>query len=103
MQTELDLAESQVIDMMIFQTQAVEIRRRIETTQQSFLSKIEIIQDHVQLVDQALDQVILREREAWVARGTFQEAFPSATKEEIAIASILSIKEQTRGNILLTA
>jgi hypothetical protein len=103
LQTELDLAESQVIDMMIFQTQAVEIRRRIEMAQQSLLAKIEIIQDHVQLVDQALDQVTLREGEARVARSTFQEAVTSATKEEVAIASRLSIKEQTRGNILLTA
>jgi hypothetical protein len=67
------------------------------------LAKIEIIQDHAQLVDQALDQVILRERKARVSRSTFQEAVTSAAKEEIAITSRLSIKEQTKGNILLTA
>ena len=71
--------------------------------QHIFLAKIEIIQDHVQLVDQALDQVTLSERQARVARSTFQEAVTSAAKEEIAIASRLSIKEQTRGNILLMA
>jgi hypothetical protein len=103
LQTELDLTEIQVINMTIFQTRAVEMRRRIETAQQSLLAKIEIIQDHVQLVYQALDQVTLSERQARVARSTFQEAVTSAAKEEIAIASRLSIKEQTRGNILLMA
>jgi hypothetical protein len=55
------------------------------------------------LIDQALDKITLREREAKVARSTFQEAIIATTKEEMVIASRLSIREQTRGNILLKA
>jgi hypothetical protein len=81
----------------------MEIRKNIEAAQQSLLTKVEIILNHFQLMDQALNKITLREREAKVARGTFQEAIISKTKEEAVITSKLSIREKTRGNILLKA
>jgi len=55
------------------------------------------------MIDQALNNITLRERGAKVARRVFQEAIISSVKEEIVIASKLSILEKTRGNILLKA
>jgi hypothetical protein len=103
LQSKLNSTKSHVIDIKVFQTQATEIRKKIEATQQSLLTKVEVIQDHFQLIDQALNNITLREREAMAARGTFQEAIISTTKEEMVIASRLSIRDQTTGNILLKA
>ena len=44
--SKLNSTESQVIDITVFQTQAMEIRKNIEATQQGLLSKVEIIQNH---------------------------------------------------------
>ena len=55
------------------------------------------------MIDQALNNITLRERGAKAAQGVFQEAIISSMKEEILIASRLSIPEQTKGNILLKA
>jgi hypothetical protein len=103
LQSKLNSTESQVIDITVFQTQAMEIRKKIEAAQQGLLSKVEIIQNHFQMIDQALNNITLRERGAKAARGVFQEAIISSAKEEIVIASRLSIPEKTRGNILLKA
>jgi hypothetical protein len=103
MQSKLNSTQSQVIDITIFQTQAMEIWNNIEETQQGLLSKVEIIQNHFQMIEQALNNITVSERGAKVARGVFQEDIISSTKEEIVITSILSIPEQTRRNILLKA
>lgn len=55
------------------------------------------------MIDQALNNITIRERGATAAQGVFQEAIISSAKEEIVIASTLSIPEQTRGNFLLKA
>ena len=52
-------------------------------------------------MDEALSNIVLREREAIVARTTFQEVVISLAKEGRAMASGLSISEQTRGDIIL--
>jgi hypothetical protein len=55
------------------------------------------------MIEQALKDISLREREASTTRVAFQEAVIETTKEEVAISSKLSIPEKTRGNILLKA
>ena len=55
------------------------------------------------MIDQALNNICLREREVIVVRTTFQEAVVSSTKEGVFMASRLSISEQTRGDIILKA
>jgi hypothetical protein len=47
----LELAESQVIDIGIFQSQAIEIRKRLLVVQQGLLVKVETIQSSCQLID----------------------------------------------------
>ena len=59
------------------------------------------IQNHFQTIYQVLEDITLREREAGVARVSFQEAVIATTKVEMVNSSKLSIAEQTRGNILL--
>jgi len=90
-----------IIDVTMFQDQALELQKKLEEAQLRLLSKVEIIQNHFWVIDQALSNIVLREREAIISPTTFQEAFISSTKEEIAMASRLSILKKTRGDILL--
>jgi hypothetical protein len=101
LQAKLNLAESQVIDIGIFQSQAKEIRKRVSTAQQDLLAKVETIQNNCQLIDQVLENISFREKEAGAARVAFQEAVIATTKRETGSSFRFSIPEQTRGNILL--
>jgi hypothetical protein len=101
LQSKLISVENQVIDIMTFQSQATEIRKKVEMAQQNLLAKVEAIQNHFQTIDQVLKDISLREREAGVAHVAFQEVVTATTKEEAVISSRLSIPEKTRGNILL--
>jgi hypothetical protein len=53
------------------------------------------------VVDQSLNIIFLKEREAITARATFQEAVVSSTREEVAMISRLSLSKKTRGDIIL--
>jgi hypothetical protein len=83
-----------IVDITVFQAQALEVRKELEATQQSLLTKVETVQDHFRVIDQALNNICLREREAIAARTTFQEAVVSSAKEGVAMASRLSVSEQ---------
>jgi hypothetical protein len=90
-----------IVDITIFQAQALEVRKELEVAQQNLLTRVETVQDHFRVIDQALNKICLREREAIDARTTFQEAVVSSTREGLARASRLSISEQTRGDIII--
>jgi hypothetical protein len=55
------------------------------------------------VINQSLNNICLREREREniVARITFQEEVVSLAKEGVAMASMLSISKQNRGDIIL--
>jgi hypothetical protein len=53
------------------------------------------------VIDQALNNICLREREVIYARTTFQETIVSSAKEGVAMASRLFVSEQTKGDIIL--
>jgi hypothetical protein len=101
LQDKVSSTEKMVVDIALFQAQALEVLKKLEIAQQSLLSKVKIVQNHSQVMDEALSNIVLREREAIVARTTFQEAVISSAKEGRAMASGLSISEQTRGDIIL--
>jgi hypothetical protein len=69
-----------IVDITVFQAQALEVQKELEVAQQSLLSKVEIFQDHFWVIDQALNNICLRERESIVTQTTFQEAVVSSTK-----------------------
>ena len=79
----------------------MEIGRKLELAQQSLLNKVEIIQNHFRVVNESLDNIWFREREATIARITFQEAVGSSSREEIYVIPRLSVAEQVRGDIIL--
>jgi hypothetical protein len=64
---------------------------------------VEAIQNHFQVVNQALDNICLKEREAIAARTNFQEAVVSSAREGVSMVSRLSVSEQIRGDIILKA
>jgi hypothetical protein len=101
LQDKLNFVESQVIDIGIFKSQAIEIRKTVSTTQQDLLAKVETIQNNCQLIDQVLENISFREKEVGAARVSFEEAVIATTKREMGSSFRLSILEQTRGNILL--
>jgi hypothetical protein len=101
LQAKVKLTENMVIDITVFQAQAVEICEKLELAQRSLLNKVEIIQNHFRVVNESLDNICFREREATTTRVTFQEAVVSSAREEMSIVPRLSVSEQVRGDILL--
>jgi aminoglycoside/choline kinase family phosphotransferase len=101
LQVILEFTESQVINIEIFQSQAMEIWSRVSATQRSLLAKVETIRDNCLLIDQVLENLFVRERESGAARITFQEAVIATTNKELGKSSKFSISEQTQDNILL--
>jgi hypothetical protein len=62
---------------------------------------VETIQNNFQLIDQVLENISFREKEAGAASVAFQEVVIAMTKRETCSSFRFSIPEQTRGNILL--
>jgi hypothetical protein len=56
-----------VLDITLFQAQALEVLKKLEIAQQGLLSKVKIVQNHSRVMDEALSNIFLREREAIVA------------------------------------
>jgi uncharacterized protein YoxC len=71
LQSKLISVENQVIDITIFQSQAMEIRKKVEVAQQDLLAKVETIQNHFHTIEQALKDISLREREVATSSGCF--------------------------------
>jgi hypothetical protein len=84
-----------VIDIGIFQSQAIEIRKRVSGAQQDLLANVEMIQNNCRFIDQVLENISFREKEAGAARVAFQEAVITTTKREMGSSSRFSIPEQT--------
>jgi hypothetical protein len=101
LQARVEIAESKVINIGMFQSQAMEIRSRVSTAQRNLLAKVEVIRDNCLLVNQVLENLSAREREAGAARVTFQEAVIATNNRDSGSTPRFTISEQTRGNILL--
>jgi hypothetical protein len=90
-----------MIDVEMFKSQAIGIRSRISSAQQSLLARIGEIRENCLLVNQVSENLTARERDAEAARVAFQEAVIATNNRVSAGAPGLTIPEQTRGNILL--
>jgi hypothetical protein len=93
--------EDQIIDLKSFQAQSLEVHSKIEIEQQKLISKIEIVQNYFQEVDNAFDNIILREKEAKEVRITLQKEIIYSTGEEVSKTMKVSATEQIRGDIML--
>jgi hypothetical protein len=74
LQAKVSLTEKAVVDILAFQTQTLEVHKEMESAQQSLFNKVEGIQNHFQVANQALDNICLKEREVIAAQTNFQEA-----------------------------
>jgi hypothetical protein len=101
LQARVEIIESKAIDIEMFQSQAMEIRGRVSAAQRSLLGKVEQIRDNCLLVNQVLENLSAREREAGAERVAFQEAVIATNSRDSGSAPRFTIPEQTRGNILL--
>ena len=101
LQNKMSSIQNQVVEMETFQAQALEIHAKIEKEQQGLISKLEIIQTYFQETSKSFDSILLKEREAKVARTTFQKAVILSAKEEIGKTQKLSVSEQIKGDIIL--
>jgi hypothetical protein len=95
LQVRLEFTESQVINIRIFQSQAMETRSRVSAAQQSLLANIETIWDNCLLIDQVSENLSVREREARAAQVAFQEVVIATTNRESGKSSKFSISKQT--------
>ena len=93
--------EGQIIDLKSFQAQSLEVHSKIEVGQQKFISKIEIVHNYFQEVDNAFDNIILREKEAKVVRITLQKEIIYSTGEEVSETMKVSATQKIRGDIML--
>jgi hypothetical protein len=71
LQAKVRLTEKAVVDILAFQTQTLEAHKELESTQRSLFNKVEAIQNHFQVVNQALDNIFLKEGEAIAALDQF--------------------------------
>jgi bifunctional DNase/RNase len=78
--------ESMVVDIIVFQAQALEVRKEFEEAKKKLLTNVETFQDHFQVIDHALNKICLREREDIVSWTTFQEAIVSSTKVGVVVS-----------------
>jgi hypothetical protein len=101
LQDKLSSTESQVVNITIFQAQALEVHQKLEAEQQSLFSKVEIIQNHFRDVSQSLENIAFKEKEATTARAAFQKAVVFSAKEEVPVTPKLTVVEQIRGDIML--
>jgi hypothetical protein len=85
----------------MFQSQAMEIRSRVSAAQRNLLAKVEVIRDNCLLVNQVLENLSAREREAGATRVAFQEDVIAKKNRNSGSTPWFTILEQTRGNILL--
>jgi hypothetical protein len=101
LQAQLEVAESNVIDIKIVKSRAIDIRSRISSAQQSLLNKVGEIREECLLIHWISENLINKERNAEAARIAFQEAVIATNNRFLAGSPRLTIAEQTRGNILL--
>jgi len=78
----VEIIESKVINIRMFQSQVMEIQSRVSAAQQSLFAEVEIIRHNCLLVDKVLEILSVREREARAARFTFQEAVMATNNRE---------------------
>ena len=90
-----------MINLTVFQAQALEVHQKLEAVQQSLFSKVGIIQDYFWEMGQSLDNIGFREKEATAARTTFQNAVVSSSREEVPVMPRFTSIEQIRGDIIL--
>ena len=101
LQARLISMEDQIIDLKAFEAQSLEVHSKIEIEQQKLISKIEIVQNYFQEVDNAFENIILREKEAKAVRITLQKEIIYSTSEEVCKTMKVSATEQIRGDIML--
>jgi hypothetical protein len=97
----LDLVEGTSIDISSFQTQALEINKKLEMAQQDLFMKVDAIQKCYQAVYLSLKGIYEKEREARLARAKFQEAIILTQKDNVPDFPHLSPSEQIRGDMVL--
>jgi hypothetical protein len=74
---------------------------KIAEEQQGVFLNLEFIQNYFQETSKALENILLKEREVKVARGTFQKAVAFSSKEEVGKIQKLSVSEQVKGYVIL--
>jgi hypothetical protein len=106
--------EDQIIDLKYFQAQSLEVHSKIEIEQWKLISKIEIIQNYFLEVDnafeniilrekeaKAVENIILREKEAKTVRIALQKEIIYSTGEDVPKNTKVSATEQIRGDFIL--
>jgi hypothetical protein len=93
LQARVEIVKRKVINIRMFQSQAMEIRSRVFASQQNILGKIELIRDNFLLVNQVLENLNAREREAGAARVAFQEAVIATNNRDLGSTPRFTILE----------
>jgi hypothetical protein len=76
----LEVDENQVVDIKVFRSQATEIRHKVLMAQKNLLVKVGTIQNHFWMIDQILENIYSREREAGETQVSFQDVVIAMVK-----------------------
>jgi hypothetical protein len=101
LQARINSIENTTVDMIVIQVKALEVSEKMVLAQKILFTNVEVVQNHFRVVNQYLNNIGLKEREAIVARATFQEVVVASTREGVYMVSRLSPSEQTKGDIIL--
>ena len=64
LQAKVNLTENMIVDMEIFQAQALEVHEKMESAQQNLLTKVEVVQNYYRVANHSLNNIYIKEREA---------------------------------------
>jgi hypothetical protein len=91
------------MDILTFQTQAMEINEKLEKAQLDLFMKVDAIYNFYQAVDISLKDIYIKEIKSLSARVKFQEVVLLVPKDDVSYVPRISLSEQIRGDIDLKA
>jgi hypothetical protein len=91
------------MDILTFQTQAMEINEKLEKAQLDLFMKVDAIYNFYQAVDISLKDIYIKEIKSLSARVKFQEVVLLVPKDDVSDVPQISLSEQIRGDIDLKA
>jgi hypothetical protein len=60
LQARINSTKNTVVDMIVFQAKELEVRENLGSAQQSLFTKVEVVQNHFQVVNQSLNNIGLK-------------------------------------------
>ena len=101
LQSRITLFENTGMDITAFKKQSTEINGKLETIQQDLYQNMDIIQKHYQVINNSLQNIHEKEKEAYTSSSKFQEFIVWRQKINVPGLAPFSQYEQIKGEMAL--